>query len=241
MKERVNAIKKYRNEWKYCCMESNLEMIRSRLAAVLEQDSHCGINEKYMVHSLYFDDYKDTCAIENDAGIARRQKYRIRYYGDSYDFMNLECKTKVNGRCHKESCQISIEAYRKLVDGDVEELFWETDQPFVQSFCLKCMMRHLEPRAVIDYERIAFVEEITHIRITIDKNITVSGDTAHFLDRDYIRYPVQPEGQHVLEVKFDYILPGYIKHVVTSQNLIQSSFSKYSLGRKKLQGMGQRR
>ncbi|MDE6622363.1 MAG: polyphosphate polymerase domain-containing protein [Lachnospiraceae bacterium] len=237
--KKVKFIKKYRNEWKYCCTESDLEMIGSRLAAVLGKDSHSGLDKKYAVHSLYFDDYKDTCVKENDAGIAKRLKYRIRYYGSNCDFMNLECKTKVNGRCYKEICRISMEEYQKLVDGDIDELLWNTDKPLIQSYCLKCRMRHFEPKAIIDYERIAFVEEITHVRITLDKNITVSGKTNHFLDRDYIPYPIQTKGQHVLEVKFDYILPGYLKHIITDQHLIQSSYSKYSLGRKKLQSMGQ--
>ena len=234
----MNNIKKYRNEWKYCCMESDLEIINNRLMAVLEKDSHAGHNEKYEVHSLYFDDFKDTCVKENDAGISERKKYRIRYYGNNCNFMKLECKTKTDGRCYKESARLSLEEYQKLIGGEADELFWKSDKPVVKAFCLNCMTRHFEPKAIIDYERIAFVEEITHIRITLDKNITVSDDLSHFLEGEYIRYPIQEKGQHVLEVKFDYILPEYIKHIVTNQHLIQSSFSKYYLGRKKLQSMG---
>ena len=36
----------------------------------------------------------------------------------------------------------------------------------------------------------------------------------------------------VLEVKFDYILPSYIKNIVESYGLKQTSFSKYCYGRK---------
>lgn len=231
-------IKKYRNEWKYCCTIKDLNIISSRLEAVLERDSHSDRDGKYAIHSLYFDDYKDGSVKENDAGISERIKYRIRCYGDRYDFMRLERKEKVGGRCYKESCLLSPEEYQEIMEGNVQKVFWQTEEALLKQFCIRCMNGYLRPKAVVDFERTAFVEEITNIRITLDENISVSDDLLHFTRGDYIRYPIQEKGQHILEVKFDYILPGYIKHIITGQNLIQSSFSKYSLGRKTLQRMG---
>lgn len=231
-------MKEYRNEWKYCCTVHDLGIIDNRLAALLAKDSYGDDNGRYEIHSLYFDDYKDTCAKENDAGIARRLKYRIRYYGSQYQFLKLECKKKIYGRCCKESCQLSLEEYRKIAEGNIEELFWQTDKPLLKQFCIQCMTRQFTPKAIIDYERTAYTEEITNIRVTLDENISVSDDFDHFLDSDYIQYPIQHKGQHVLEVKFDYMMPGYIRHIITNRNLVQSSFSKYGMGRKILQNMG---
>lgn len=234
----IRQKKTYRNEWKYCCSENDLEMIRNRLDAVLDKDSHSDRDGKYEIHSLYFDDYKDTCAKENDAGISERVKYRIRYYGSQCSFMKLERKEKRDSRCHKDSCSISMDDYMRIVNGDTDELFWQTQNPLLKQFCAVCMARRFMPKAIIDYERTAYVEEITNIRITLDENISVSDDFDHFLDGDYIRCPVQERRKHVLEVKFDYVLPNHIKHIVTNRNLIQTSFSKYGLGRQKLQNMG---
>lgn len=230
--------KTYRNEWKYYCTINDMEIIKNRLNAVLNRDFHSDDNGKYEIHSLYFDDYKDACVKENDAGISERVKYRIRYYGARCGFMRLERKEKHDSRCHKESCPISLEEYAKIVNGDADELFWQTENPLMRQFCVQCMTRRFEPKAIIDYERTAYVEEITNIRITLDENISVSDDLFHFLDGDYIRYPVQEKNRHVVEVKFDQILPSYIKHIVTNRNLVQTSFSKYGLGRQKLQNMG---
>lgn len=205
---------------------------------MLERDSHSNPDGKYAVHSLYFDDYKDSAMKANEAGISERMKYRIRYYGDQVDFMRLERKEKVCGRCHKESSIISLNDFQKIMEGNVQELLWQTDNDLLKQFCVRFMNGYLRPKAVIDFERTAYVEKITNIRITLDENISVSDNVSHFSDGDYIRYPIQEKEQHVLEVKFDYILPGYIKHIVTGRNLIQSSFSKYSLGRKTLQKMG---
>ena len=230
-------IKKYRNEWKYCCTVNDVGIIGSRLTALLDKDSY-GNDGKYEVHSLYFDDYKDSGARENDAGVSKRFKYRIRYYNEQYQFMRLECKEKAGGLCHKESCLITPEEYQKILEGAVEELFWQTEKPLLQKFCLGCMTKKLEPKAIIHYERTAYVDEIANIRITLDKNISVSNDFLNFTDGDYMRYPIQEKEQSVLEVKLDYILPGYIRHILTNRHLIQTAFSKYCIGRKKLQSMG---
>lgn len=232
------TIKEYRNEWKFCCDEYDLEILRNRLEAMLEKDSYGDDNGRYEVHSLYFDDYKDTCMRENDAGISERAKYRIRYYGSRPDFIRLERKEKRDGRGRKRTCLLSEANYQKIVNGAADELFWQTEDPLLQKFCMQCMTRKFMPKAIIAYERTAYVEDISHIRITLDQNISVSDDLPHFLDGDYMRYPIQEKRLHVLEVKFDYILPGYIKHLITNRNLSQSSFSKYGLGRRTLQNRG---
>lgn len=234
----IRRIKEYRNEWKYRCMENDLCIIKNRLDAILEKDVHSSSDGKYEIHSLYFDDYRDTCVKENDAGISERVKYRIRYYGNAHDFMRLERKEKRDGRCLKKSCQISMDEYENILNGDVDKLVWETQKPLLRQFGVQCMTRQFSPKAIIDYERTAYVEEIANIRITLDENISVSDDLYQFLEGDYIKYPIQDKKEHVLEVKFDYILPNYIKRIITNRNLVQSSFSKYGLGRKKLQRMG---
>lgn len=230
-------MKLYRNEWKYRLQEADLAVIENRISAVMDLDSHSGELGNYEIHSLYFDDYKDTCAKENEAGVSRRFKYRIRYYGNRPDILKLEHKEKMDGRCHKESAIITREMCSKVLEGRADELYWETDNLLLRKFCVHIMTRLFEPKAIIDYERSAYVEEIANIRITLDKNISVSDNVEEFLSGDYTRYPIQEKSEHVLEVKFDDILPGYIKSIVSNKNMQQSSFSKYYLGRLKLQEM----
>lgn len=230
-------MKKYRNEWKYCCTQRELDTLAERLSAVLERDINADADGKSVVHSLYFDDYRDSCARENEAKIAQRYKYRIRFYGNNTDFLKLEKKEKLYGRCCKTSCVISREQYELIMQGNTNELFWQTDDQLLKRFCMECMLREFRPKAIIDYERFAYVEPVTNIRITIDKNISVSDESEDFLFGRYQRYPLQETGQHVLEVKFDSILPGYIKQIVMSPEIMQTNFSKYYFGRLKLQEM----
>lgn len=200
----------------------------------MDPDTHSGPDGKYEVHSLYFDDYQDTCAADNDAGVSERTKYRIRYYGDRPSHLHLERKEKLHGRCRKESCSLTLDQYRMLVNGDADELLWDTENALLRQFCTLCMTKRFAPRIVIDYERTAYVEEVSNIRITLDENISASWDWRQFLTGDYLRYPIQERGQHVLEVKFDEILPAHIPPIINGRELIQTSFSKYYLGRKRL-------
>lgn len=124
-----------------------------------------------------------------------------------------------------------------LLEGKMDELFWQTEETLLKQFCADSMSRRFVPKEVIHYKRTAYVEEIANIRITLDRDISVSDDFTHFLDGNYMRYPVQEKGQYILEIKFDYIMPGYIRHMATTPNLVPSSYSKYCVGRKKLQSM----
>lgn len=231
------VIKRYRNEWKYRCSNQDFGILDSCLSALLTRDVHSGDCGNYEIHSLYFDDYKDSCVKENEAGIGKRFKYRIRYYGSQCQDLKLECKQKIYERSYKESCLISEKEYRLIVNGSVDELFWQTDKPLLKRFCVQAMARHFTPKAIINYKRTAYTDEFMNIRVTLDEDISAADDFGHFLSGDYMRYPICNEGQHVLEVKFDYLLPGYIRHAITNCNTVQSSISKYCLGRRTLQSI----
>lgn len=228
-------MKKYRNEWKFVCTNSNLKLLDARIKGVLFIDSHAKNNGKYYVHSLYFDDYKNSCAIENDMGLSKRYKWRIRFYDNYEKKLFLEKKEKIYGRCHKKQCELSEFEYNKILNLDVLELFWKTEKKLLKEFCLAIINRQFKPKVIIDYERTAYIEEITNIRITLDTNITASYDFNNFTSGNYIKIPIQDINYHVLEVKFDYILPSYIRNIICSYGFSQTSFSKYYLGIKKIQ------
>lgn len=197
----------------------------------MERDSHADENGMYAIHSLYFDDYKDVCARENVAGEGRRFKYRIRYYGNCSDRLWLEKKEKYNSYCYKRKCTISMWEYQALVEGRAMEVFWNTDDKLLKEFCIDISTHRFMPKVIVDYEREAFVEPIMNIRVTFDYNISASDEIDRFLSGDYLKIPILGEKRHVLEVKFDDVLPSYIKAILQSNVLGQNSFSKYYLGR----------
>ena len=226
---------KYRTEWKFICSSGQLELIRTRLSGILSTDPHAGPEGSYRVRSLYFDDHRNSCAAGNESGDGIRYKYRIRYYDSNIPSLHLERKAKQYGLGAKTSCPLSVEAYRSLSEGNAGSVFWQTDVPLLREFCTLIMTRCFAPKAIIDYERSAFVEPVTHIRITLDSCISAAYEYGSFLSGDYQCFPVMYSQRNILEVKFDEILPGWLRQMLESLNLQQTTFSKYYNGRKRLE------
>ena len=225
-------IKKYRNEWKYSLTNQELSLLKSRISEVMELDPHTPAKGRYIIHSLYFDDYKDTSVYTTDSGLSKRFKWRIRYYDEDLNYIVLERKEKLASRCHKKSCRLTLEEYEKIVFGNITDLVYETDKKLIKELARDMLVYDYRPKVIIDYERIAYVEEITNVRITFDMKISASYDLEHFIDGDYTRFYINPSGINVLEVKFDEILPSYIRKIVESYGFKQTSFSKYYYGRR---------
>ena len=231
----TNNMKKYRNEYKYILHKKDLDLLNERIKSILMIDAHSNSEQFYNIRTLYFDDYKNDSAFDNEIGNYKRYKWRIRYYNDNTDLIHLERKEKYLNKCHKKSCKINKEEYEKIFNGDVNKLIHETDKKLLKEFCLDIILKHYKPRVIVDYERRAYVEKCLNIRVTFDKYISASYEVDKFLTRDYIKIPIQENNYHLLEVKFDEILPSYIKNIVMASNFNQTTFSKYYMCRKKLE------
>ena len=223
-------MKKYREEWKYNLTNQELSMLNNRLEKIMDRDSH-GKNGEYVIHSLYFDDEKDESLRDTASGYYKRYKYRIRFYDEDLSYITLEKKEKLFGRCHKRSCRIDPEIFQKILDRDVFDLVYDTDKKLLKEFIVDIMTRNVQPKVIIDYRRIAYVEEITNVRITFDMDITAGYEFDKFLTGDYLQIPIHESIYNVLEVKFDDILPSYIRNIVESYSYNQLAFSKYYYGR----------
>jgi len=199
---------------------------------MMELDSHTPESGRYIIHSLYFDDYKDISVYFGDAGLSERFKWRIRYYGDDLSYIVLEKKEKKEGRCHKESCKITLDEYNDIINKDAFDLLFDTDKDLIRKLAIDMITKNYRPKIIIDYERIAYVEEITNVRVTFDMKISASYELENFLDGDYQNFYILPSGVNVLEVKFDSILPSYLRNIIESYSYKQGSFSKYYYGRK---------
>ena len=223
----------FRHELKF---EYNINASNSlieRLPYILKLDEH-GKDGMYKISSLYFDDYYDSCAFDNELGLARRYKYRIRYYNNDSDVLNLELKEKINGLCRKQKCRLSIDEYYAILNENFGELLYRKEKPLLVKFAKDMLCKQLKPKIITDYYRTAYVLRPLNIRITIDSNISASNEISRFLKGDYIKYPLLSDSFNVLEVKYDSFLPSYIKELCTDRGMVRQSFSKYYLGRQLL-------
>lgn len=187
-------------------------------------------NGCYEIRSVYFDDIYDSCFKENEAGVDFRKKYRIRMYDPNSDTINLEIKEKKNGYTHKKSCRISLQEYDSLCDINGTLEFGERAP--LNEFLLQKKCAHMNPKVIVAYERTAYVHPTGNVRVTFDRNIMASKSCDSFLEKRISGLvPILPVGMHVLEVKYDEVLPDIIAKQLEIGKLRQTAFSKYYLGR----------
>lgn len=219
----------YRHELKYYISNTDLPVLKSLLATVMYSDPNQGENG-YTITSLYFDTLYNRYYDENNAGINTRDKIRIRKYNHSNDVLKLEIKSKENSLCMKESQIIDTELCKEMMT--FPHIYTEPVDDTLYSKVLSINHTNaLQPAAIIEYDRYAFVHPIGNVRITFDRNIRASVFTGNFLTEDYQCVPVLSDGTSILEVKYDEILPNYIACYLDHFELNQTAFSKYYLGR----------
>lgn len=207
------------------------ELLKFRLPTVMPIDSHVGEDGKYLIRSLYFDDYDNSCYYDNESGIDPREKFRIRIYNGSTDRIRLELKRKQSGKTLKKSCPMTVEQVEKLIADEALEI---TDDmpPLLKQLCLLNETRGMKPKVIVEYERIPYVYPDDNVRITLDLNLRTSTDLEDFLKPTIDGRPIMPIGHNLLEVKYDGFLPDYIYRTIQLPNLQQTAFSKYYLCRK---------
>lgn len=221
----------YRHELKYVVTASQLALLENRMKGLVSLDSHVGPAGMYRIRSLYFDDYYDSCYIENEIGTDPREKFRIRIYNADPGRISLELKRKEHGMTQKLSCPLTREQCEELMRG--RPLPPDGSYPPVlQKLNLLMRTRMMKPKVIVEYDRVPFVDKLGNTRITLDKNIMSSDDILRFLEPEIHRRPVMEAGRHILEVKYDEFLPDYIYRNLQLNSLRQTAFSKYYLCRR---------
>ncbi|MBQ9605076.1 MAG: VTC domain-containing protein, partial [Firmicutes bacterium] len=66
---------RYRHELKFEISTADYYTLRGRLKAVMQSDPHT-VDGKYLIRSIYFDNYRDKALLEKINGYAKREKFR---------------------------------------------------------------------------------------------------------------------------------------------------------------------
>ncbi len=222
---------KYRHEFKYLLDACDAAIIKTRMQALLRIDPHAGEDGKYLINSLYFDDLHDTCYYENEDGVDYRNKYRIRYYGQDTSYISLEKKSKIHGMTSKTGVVINREICESLIHRSIPEITEKMDEK-LSLLLSDIKVRNLIPKVIVSYERTAYIYDVGNVRITFDEKVTSSGDISSFLYPVKEERPVYPVGMSLLEVKWDNVMPSFIKEAINTNELLWSAFSKYYQSRR---------
>lgn len=223
----MNREEGFRHELKYRISYAQYIELRSRLWTVMQSDEHTGADGRYLIRSIYFDNYMDKALREKVQGIPIREKFRIRYYNDDFSYLTLEKKIKDNTLCRKVDTQITEQECRKLLVG---EIIWMRDhpEPLVQELYTKMRSQLLCPRVLVSYVREPYVYRTGNVRITFDSNIRTTLFHKDFLEEQVIAIDTAGGPQErILEIKYDAFLPEIIRRLIQTNTLRQTAFSKY--------------
>lgn len=231
MRTDTESSRKFRHELKYLVSEGQIALLKNRINHLMPLDRHAASAGKYIIRSLYFDDYYNRCFWENENGTDPREKFRIRIYDYSSQRISLECKRKERGKTLKTSCLLTGEQTRMLMVGKIIPDM--KNQPeLLRKLTLEMLMHRMQPVVIVEYERIPYVYHDGNVRITLDMNVASSSAIEYFLEPVIPKRPVMPVGQHLLEVKYDEYLPDFIYRNLQLENLQQTAYSKYYICRR---------
>lgn len=219
---------RYRHEYKYIISEQQKNILMIKASGLMRKDSYVNEKGSYLIRSLYFDDWNNSCYYENEDGTDPRSKFRIRYYNGDASKIKLEKKIKNRGMTLKQTCAISKEQCEVFMSGKVPQ-----SENEIQKILFEEMKeRKMQPKVIVSYERIPYIYGIGNVRVTFDMNITSSNEITKFLQANFLERPILPLGKSVLEVKWDEVFPAHIKEYMSLDDLQWSTFSKYYLCRK---------
>lgn len=224
----LNGIKG-RTELKHEITKMDCYLLRNRLKHVMEIDPHAKTDGKYLIRSVYFDNFDNKVLTQKKEGFYERDKFRVRLYDYNMEFLNLEKKSKRNNLTYKQKCRITPEEFERVRSGDI---FWmENDsRELIQDLYVQMNLFSLKPVTVVDYEREVFIYRHGNVRVTFDSSIKTSFRNNDVLNPNLPMVETNPEIV-VLEVKYDEFLPDVIKYLLQLGDRRKGTYSKYQISR----------
>lgn len=226
----MEKIKKvYRHEKKYTLSWNEFQIINGKLKHLLRRDPHCP-PEGYEVKSLYFDNPYDFALGQKMEGTDLRHKFRIRVYNNDFSRLKLEKKSKHNVMTNKDSVYLTLEEAKAISEGDYTCMDDKNDD-FFTNFYYKMKHEQYEPKVIVKYNRIAYVYPVSNLRVTFDFKIKKSDQVEKFFNSDNGYMKVYDPNEVVMEVKFDHVLPAFVRSAIQSPHVMAASSSKYVASR----------
>ncbi len=219
-----------RHELKFQISYSEYIALSRKLDLVLDRDPGGDEYNEYAIRSLYFDTYADDFLYEKLDGVGMRKKYRLRIYRFSDKDIKLECKSKYGSLISKQGLLIPRDLAEQLIACDPTGLE-NTAEPLLQEMYKEMRMRLLHPVVIVDYVREAYIHVAEDVRITFDKKLHTGLRSIDLFNPRIPTIPAMDENLMILEVKYNRVLPNYIRDLLTGVSADYVAASKYVMCR----------
>jgi len=227
-----------RYEYKYQISPEMIPKLGNYITPFTTVDPHLkdATENKYTVRSIYFDTPTLDFYYEKMDGLKIRKKLRVRTYNEMNDFAFLEIKRKFINCVVKERSKLPFKVIERLINTMEESAIEYPDNDYNSrlvsgKFVYTLLKKGLLPVLLVVYEREAYIGLIDdRERLTIDTDVRAipEPDLGDILITDNF-IPIM-KNLDILELKFDNIMPQWMKNLVSEFGLERKSISKYCLG-----------
>jgi SPX domain protein involved in polyphosphate accumulation len=227
-----------RYELKYFLPQNRIEELLQWAQPYILPDKHAITLDSglpyYNIQSVYFDSPDLALYFEKLDGLRDRRKFRIRAYcrpGDD-TVVFIEIKYRYNTQVMKDRAPVMLETVEHLLKGRIQ--LAGIDAPAVikkraERFLYYYRLRNLRPMVTVKYDRNPYIgREDSQIRLTVDTNlVAIDHRASSKLFEPYLEEPVFLPGA-ILELKFDRLMPDWMRQLIQRFDIRQQSISKYA-------------
>ena len=227
-----------RYELKYYLPHDRIEDLLQWVQPYVKPDSHARSAPSglplYVIQSVYFDSTDLTLYFEKLDGLRDRRKFRIRSYSrpDPETDVFLEIKYRYNTQVMKDRAPLPLQIVEALLHSNLELSSVDVPLPIkkrAERFLYFFKIKNLNPMVTVKYNRNPYVgRDDKQIRLTIDTNLSaIDHRQSDILFQPYVEEPVRLPGA-ILELKFDRLMPDWMRQLVQHFDIRQESISKYA-------------
>ncbi|MDR1600745.1 MAG: polyphosphate polymerase domain-containing protein [Oscillospiraceae bacterium] len=219
-----------RHELKFQLNMGEYMILSRHMDTLLTRDPNGDEFNEYRVRSLYFDTPFDDALRDKLSGQPERRKYRVRVYNGSDRLIKLECKRKIGDLTSKEALSIPRDLADQLIARDTAGLL-KTSEPLLHAMYAQLMVHASRPVVIVDYLREAYTHPAEDIRVTFDKRLRSGMRSVELFNPAAPLLDPFPNPTVILEVKYNRVLPGYIRKAINQITGQRLAVSKYVLCR----------
>lgn len=211
-----------RFELKYVLTPEQVDFFRRRLERHMQVDQY-GLTS---IASLYYDTQDGRLIRQSMEKPPFKEKIRLRSYGLATDVspVFLELKRKADGVVYKRRIQTTVPAAEAFFNR--EHNLDDAGQIGREITYFRDYYRELAPSCLIIYDRTAYIEPVSTLRLTIDDNPRYRTEDLD-LRVSMEGISLLPPGYAVLEVKVQEAVPLWLSALLDEGKIYKRSFSKY--------------
>ena len=224
-KEIISVMKRY--ELKFHLNKWQVEYFKQEILKHMKIDQY-GLTT---ISSLYYDTPNFTLINRSIEKPAYKEKIRLRSYGVAKEGspVFLEIKRKNEKIVYK----------RRIVSKEANvERFFKSNKEFNDTqiarelLAFKEKYGELEPKYLVIYDRIAYYQDNSDVRVTLDMNPRYRVEDLN-LHTSTEGISLLGEDEAILEVKVQHSIPLWLVEILTKAKIYQTSFSKVGTAHKR--------